>query len=96
VISWPVFNTFVAFTEPLPRKGMETIQLVNPAFFMCLYRTTSPQGDGNNFHFRHSGFHQNFTEPLPRKGMETLVTQVFLDLQFLFTEPLPRKGMETM
>jgi len=63
------------FSEPIPRKGTETILLkklskIIPTWF---FRTYSPQGDGN-FVFVDpiAGFNSGrFSEPIPRKGTET-------------------------
>jgi len=88
------------FSEPIPRKGTETVCLLSLALGnRChwFFRTYSPQGDGNDGTAkdikkitRSSGF----SEPIPRKGTETQSTLSFhLGVIFrVFQNLFPARG----
>ena len=69
-----LFPIIFCFTKPLPRKGMETdLSTLTYLLVSRLYKTSSPQGDGNAMRSGRPSREGRFTKPLPRKGMETFV-----------------------
>jgi len=85
------------FTNPLPRKGMETLLSRVRRSLTHLYEPTSPKGDGNSYTAIHYGEQARLYEPTSPKGDGNFQSKNQSILRFLqsFTNPLPRKGMET-
>ncbi len=89
------------FSEPIPRKGTETVHCCTERRKHLCHRFSEPiprkgtETRGLLLAVR-KFWQSSFSEPIPRKGTETVLSFAFR-LFFLqsFSEPIPRKGTET-